>query len=274
MGNTKRIGMNKKLGRNDKCPCDSGLKYKYCCIRKDLKPRNIKVDENCSSCGSEMTIDMSNDLMNHFASSRLPIKNFCKDNDIYFFGLGVTVGQADEIDKKLNSQTLSKKDIIETYKTNFRKEPILGLLDVAIEEMSIFEKRKEILKDAFEAHFEEKYTLTIPTLFAQLEGLLRDVGNLKNKDNIKPTISVDIWDAKLAFPIKDDAQFFNGFIHKLFEGSKDADSFNRNPILHGFKVDYFSEEHSILIILSILEIRLFDWWSKNLPKYTFKSKKE
>ena len=22
---------NKKIGRNDKCPCDSGKKYKHCC---------------------------------------------------------------------------------------------------------------------------------------------------------------------------------------------------------------------------------------------------
>jgi uncharacterized protein YecA (UPF0149 family) len=24
----------KKIGRNEKCPCDSGLKFKYCCINK------------------------------------------------------------------------------------------------------------------------------------------------------------------------------------------------------------------------------------------------
>jgi len=263
-----------KPGRNEKCPCGSGLKYKYCCIRKELQPRHIKIDDNCSNCGSELTVDMSKDWINYFAASRLPIRNFCKDNDIYFFGLAVTVGQAEELDKKLQAQTLTKADIIDTYKSNFREEPILGLLDVAIKEMPIFEKRKDILKDAFEAHFQNKFTLTIPTLFSQLEGLLRDVGNLKNKDNVKPTIPVDIWDNKLAFPVKDDAQFFNGFITKLFEGSKDADSFNRNPILHGFKIDYYSEEHSMLIMLSILEIRLFDWWGKNLPKYSFKVEKK
>jgi len=27
--------MNKKIGRNDPCPCGSGNKYKECCIKKD-----------------------------------------------------------------------------------------------------------------------------------------------------------------------------------------------------------------------------------------------
>lgn len=26
----------KNVGRNDKCPCESGIKYKYCCIRKEF----------------------------------------------------------------------------------------------------------------------------------------------------------------------------------------------------------------------------------------------
>ena len=28
--------MNKKICRNDPCPCGSGKKYKKCCIDKDL----------------------------------------------------------------------------------------------------------------------------------------------------------------------------------------------------------------------------------------------
>ena len=30
--------MGKKIGRNDKCPCGSGKKYKYCCLRKEDNP--------------------------------------------------------------------------------------------------------------------------------------------------------------------------------------------------------------------------------------------
>lgn len=31
----------KKIGRNERCPCGSGLKYKRCCLIK--KPRNTSV---------------------------------------------------------------------------------------------------------------------------------------------------------------------------------------------------------------------------------------
>jgi|LakMenE01Jun11ns_1017448.scaffolds.fasta_scaffold9867676_3 uncharacterized protein len=33
--------MNKKIGRNDPCPCGSGKKYKNCCLPKD-KPSGKK----------------------------------------------------------------------------------------------------------------------------------------------------------------------------------------------------------------------------------------
>jgi|GEM_PF-2115158 len=257
----------RKTGRNELCPCGSGLKYKYCCINKELRPRQIPINAKCDCCGNDLTIDFTKDILNIHSSAQLPLKNFCKDNDLYFFGLAVTVGQALELHEKLKLGQLTKKDILDTFKSNFKGEHILNLLNAIYDEMELFKKRKEILSDGFEAHFSSKYTLSIPTLFPQLEGLLRETGGLKNSESIRPTIPVDIWEERLLFSLKDDAQNYNGFIHKLFEGSKDADTFNRNPILHGFKLDYYSEEHSMLVMLSILEIRLFNWWLKRAPKF-------
>ena len=34
------VRRGKKVGRNDKCPCGSGKKYKYCCLLK-LKEREL-----------------------------------------------------------------------------------------------------------------------------------------------------------------------------------------------------------------------------------------
>jgi len=34
--------MTKKFGRNDPCPCGSGQKYKYCCMRKDRQRRRMR----------------------------------------------------------------------------------------------------------------------------------------------------------------------------------------------------------------------------------------
>jgi len=43
------VRRGKKMGRNDKCPCGSGKKYKHCCLPKikanELPPR-IRVEES------------------------------------------------------------------------------------------------------------------------------------------------------------------------------------------------------------------------------------
>lgn len=33
--------MDKKVGRNDPCPCGSGKKYKNCCMQKDKGPKKF-----------------------------------------------------------------------------------------------------------------------------------------------------------------------------------------------------------------------------------------
>ncbi|WP_223847361.1 hypothetical protein [Hymenobacter montanus] len=209
----------------------------------------------------QVQVDASKDWLNILATSELPLKLFCKDNGLYLFGLGLTVGQQEALTQQLKQGKLTREDVLATYREHFRQEPIMSLLARACEEQPIFEKRRAVLTDAFEAHFSGKYTLSIPVLFTQLEGLLRDVGKLKNSDNVKGTIRNDIWNDRLLRPIEDDATFFNAFVHKLFEGSKGSgQGLNRNPILHGFEVDYTSADNSMLLMHSILEIRLFLWW--------------
>lgn len=34
-----------KLGRNEKCHCGSGIKYKKCCLSSDLLNSNIKIEK-------------------------------------------------------------------------------------------------------------------------------------------------------------------------------------------------------------------------------------
>lgn len=197
-----------KIGRNEPCPCGSGQKYKYCCINKTLRERHLTIWQD-STTGEKLSLNMTDDILNWAAQAELPLKNFCKDNDFYFFGLAITVGQCEELDKMLKEGKLTRQMVLDKYKDNCKQEPLMKLLDASCEELEIFNKRKQILVDAFEAHFTGKYTLSIPTLFSQLEGLLRDVGNLKNKDSIKPTIPTNVWENKLLFSVKDDSENYN-----------------------------------------------------------------
>ena len=36
------VRRGKKIGRNDKCPCDSGKKYKHCCLLKEIERNKPK----------------------------------------------------------------------------------------------------------------------------------------------------------------------------------------------------------------------------------------
>lgn len=259
--------MSNKPKRNDPCPCGSGLKYKYCCISKDLKERKIPIAIcTCTNCGATYTsnIDLTKDPLNVIAAGNIPIMNFCKDNGLYFFNSCLTLGEFSDLENKLQKNILKVEHILNIYKKHFSEKYMFGLLNCAIKELEIYKKRKDIIKDALDAHFNKKYTLSVPVFFTQLEGILRDYGNIPDKDNIKPTIPLDKWNERMAFSVKDQAEYFNSFITNLFKGNVDPSEFNRNPILHGTSFDYNTENNSMILFLSILEIRNFIWMRNKL----------
>jgi protein translocase subunit secA len=254
----------KKPGRNEPCPCGSGKKYKYCHGSGILRERKIECPINCKYCDNKFTIDMTGNIMNIFATQDRLLKEYCKDNNFYFFE-ALNLADSLKLLKKLCDGNISKESFFDIYKTITKKE-MLRLFSLAFNNSSIFKKREQILLDIIDSHYQKKYTLSIPVLFTQLEGVLREYGGLKPKDNMKPTIPTKIWDTKLAFSVKDSAEYFNGFIASLFEGSKNENEFNRNPILHGLNVSYYSEEHSLILLLAILEIYYFISHENNLPE--------
>lgn len=254
--------MLKKIGRNDICPCGSGIKYKYCCISKIPRTRLVNTHQKCSHCEAPLHADLTEDWFNKFVSHDIPLKNFCKDNKFYYFGI-MKLKEHLEVIEKLNQGTLSKSDIIEAYKVSMSEDQAIALIADGCNLHQCFEKRRKIICDAVHAHFAGLYTLSIPTFFAQIEGLLRDYGGLQLKDKFKSTIPKESWNQRLLFHVTDNAEYFNGFIELLFEGGQHDDKFNRNPILHGMNIDYHSEEWSLLLLLTILEIRLFIWYEKH-----------
>lgn len=263
--------MKAKPRRNDICPCGSGQKYKYCCISKELKRRTVKTNEKCADCGTYLEADLSNYFMNVFASMEIPLKNFCKDNDFYLFGNAITVGEIIKFNETLRVGGLARSSIIEAYTNSLTREAAIGLVEDSVSLHKAFGSRVNILRDAINAHFDRKYTLSVPVLFAQIEGLIRETGGLELKDKFRPTVSSEIWNSRYLFGMSDSAQYFNAFITKLFEGQKDDQTFNRNPVLHGMNVTYDSEEWSLILVLTVLEIRQFLWVEKNTENVFAKS---
>ena len=55
--------MKRKIGRNDICPCGSGLKYKRCCMEKDKFELNVIQDENISLNGINSGTILSSNMI-------------------------------------------------------------------------------------------------------------------------------------------------------------------------------------------------------------------
>lgn len=251
-----------KPGRNQPCTCGSGKKYKFCCIGRELKPRIVPVTPGLHAPGAPATVDLTGDIMNHFSGIDRALHFFCREHDFYLFGTTMTVGKLEEFIRALEADVLTKSALIDYYKSSTKQDAVVGLIEDACGSFDSFKPRRKILLDAVNAHFRGLYTLSVPAMFAQIEGIMRDIGALAPKDDLKPTIKRD-WDNRTLFGMSDDAAHFNAFLHQLFEGQKGADEFNRNPILHGANVGYDTEENSLVLILILLEIRTFLWFEKN-----------
>ena len=53
-----------KIGRNDPCPCNSGQKYKHCCINKETRQRIVATTKGLHPPGSPESVDLTDDWMN------------------------------------------------------------------------------------------------------------------------------------------------------------------------------------------------------------------
>ena len=100
--------------KNQGCPCGSGLPYKYCHIGNDLRERLIFMDLDIEN-GVWALINMKYDLLNVASTVELPLKYFCKDNGFYFFGMGLTIGEAENLTELLKKNTLTKEIVFNVF---------------------------------------------------------------------------------------------------------------------------------------------------------------
>lgn len=150
------------------------------------------------------------------------------------------------------------------------KKLLIGLgksreyLDQVIEEMNeadVFKRRVSAIKDALDAHCNGKYTLSIPTLLPQIEGILWDIaeekGIAKGTEIVTKTGKREV--AKSAKPLvkKTDIRDLisenvaDYFLEKIYTKGF------RHGILHGRKINYGNEEDSVKLVLflrTLLEV--------------------
>lgn len=155
-----------------------------------------------------------------------------------------------EIYKQLKNK--DAQEVIETI-TEYFSNQVCGEIVNSICSKSGFSTRSHIIKDAFQAHREGKYTLSVPVFLAQAGGAFID--HFEN----------ELYSAKKKrYLNKNNSSFkstnimvesFENFIRDVLAKSYDIrrkipeEVFARHPILHGRSTDYGTKENSIRAIL-------------------------
>ena len=133
----------------------------------------------------------------------------------------------------------------------------------------IFSKRRQIIEDALSAHISGKFTLSVPVLLSQVEGILSDsMGERAGKlgELLKNAILKNFSEAKAFHKLENDillslssdpflinktgegfGEYFTSEKHSEWLKQKGVNGIpiNRNAILHGIQIDYGTKANSL-----------------------------
>ncbi len=143
-----------------------------------------------------------------------------------------------------------------------------------------FDERKVIIEDALGAHMSGKFTLSIPALLPQVEGILSGKTNhtagrvgrlLKDaveRNSLGETDVFDTLEGDLLIALATDPFLFKGHIGEFFSPEKYAEwligqgieniPLNRDAILHGVQIDYATEINSLRVFFLLDSIYWID----------------
>ncbi len=133
----------------------------------------------------------------------------------------------------------------------------------------LFVPRMKIIRDALDSHINGKYTLSVPTLLAQVEGIVNDFVVCMNL-SLKPHKSEHLKEAIVHSPVVNLSALltFEGLLEifeKVYESRdfakvplKKRGLFNRHTVLHGRQVGYDTQINSLraFLILDALSVLL------------------
>jgi hypothetical protein len=125
----------------------------------------------------------------------------------------------------------------------------------AFEKSNMLKVRTFLIRDILWAHNEGKYTLSVPLLIIQIEGILHDLAyHFKwkfKKEEMYSGESARVW----AIIRKLEDKAFENTITSFYVRKKGSEDSPRNLILHGRSVDY-GKDHRLSIVLFLILIYL------------------
>jgi hypothetical protein len=141
-----------------------------------------------------------------------------------------------------------------------------------------FPDRETIVRDAFEAHRQAKYTLSIPTLLPQIDGIGRETLGMSTNQFFRQWARQEAIEAKLAPQVGAGSSLLKQIVKKssMEETTRDRNNLqekdpwfgplNRHGVIHGVDTDYPSEANSlrcVLLLAYLLDVDEF--LHKRLP---------
>ncbi len=240
-----------------------------------------RVSESFEGLGKEIFSHIAQAWEPQFAELMVAVKEFSEAVEAYTVGdiasilekadLWITPSMYKIIDRiqAIKEADDTKLEAIEQIFLDYFAEDDYRLLDEMINSWSespYFTKRIKIIKDAIDAHKNGKYTLSIPTLLPQIEGILSDFTGepaghptpmFKNAfesqyPEVLKTVSKDILvglaTSKFLYG-GINSQDFTSEKFVAWLASNENGSLNRHAILHGVHINYSSEINSLRVFM-------------------------
>ncbi|MBM4242062.1 MAG: hypothetical protein FJ150_10475 [Euryarchaeota archaeon] len=181
------------------------------------------------------------------------------------------------LEDRITPKLLTKK-IVEY----FNKDECKELEDILNSwELESFSNNKKIFQDALWAHKESKYTLTVPTLTIQVEGVIRSYLDYISEHSIHPykealkkryEESISENRGLESFIQKKNLEFLEKKLENFYQSfepskPKNFDDLYRHPLFHGQYLNYHSIEISTKLFLFL---DMLYWILDDLEKYNKK----
>ena len=141
----------------------------------------------------------------------------------------------------------NKNEVVEALIEYYQKR----VESIELKLKSSYKQREQVLHDAFNAHREGKYNLSIPVFLAQADGMWWD----KYETNLSIKIDRNNEFPRIKSHIKEELYSTIGLLLKpipLFKSKSGRDGtfdeLNRHQVLHGEVTDYGTEQNSLKMI--------------------------
>jgi hypothetical protein len=156
-----------------------------------------------------------------------------------------------------------KESPLAVMERKLKTEETQNLLVGLFEKAEILKPRISIIKDIVQAHNSGQYTLSVPCLIIQIEGILHDLSHhfkweFKQKEMYRGE-SAKVW---AVIQKLDDNPFQNALTDFYARKSLDEEA-PRNLIIHGRSVNY-AEDHRLSTVLFLVLVYLVAFFLSNI----------